>query len=237
MNYQPPRTAVVSLKEATNLLREITRVAPKSVSARETLAQACALLSQTLQETSDDPDDEGKAWDGQIGSLAREALQCLEDVAAEKMDRMRGLRQDDAAEQAPAMAETFLALSSAAIAVSTLATDLTTVDLHVELAEQALDQASNMATVAAAARIRSSTSSANLITRVQLASGRSSLERLKHTFTLGLELDEDDFRSLMADMSMLATECRERAAKLKGSKSAAAATLAWEAILLNVRDA
>ena len=72
----------------------------------------------------------------------------------------------------------FLSLSSAAVFVSSLSVDLNLVDLHIELAEQALDQASNMATVAAAARIKSSTSSANLITRVQLASGASSLERL-----------------------------------------------------------
>ena len=229
MNYQPARTSVLSLKEATSLLREIIKLAPKSVSARETLAQACSLLSSTLQDISDDVDDEHKIWDGQIGMLAREALQNLEDVAADKMDRMRTLQQDEAAEQASAMAETFLALSSAAITVSSLAPDLATVELHVELAEQALDQASNMATVAAAARVKSSTSSTNLITRVQLASGRSSLERLRHTFILGVELDEDDFRSLTTDMSMLATECRERAVKLKGSKSAAASSLAWEA--------
>ncbi len=204
---------------------------PQSVSARETLAQACALLSSTLQETNDEGDDEQKVWDGQIGILAREALQNLEDVAAGKMDRMRSLRQEEASEQAPAIADTFLVLSSAVVTVSSLAPDLPTVDLHVELAEQALDQASNMATIAAAARVKSATSSANLVTRVQLASGRSILERLRHTFTLGMKLDEDDFRSLITDIAMLATECRERAAKLKGSKSAAAATLAWEAVL------
>ena len=228
--YQSPRGATLSLREATSILRDLVAIVPKSVSARETLAQACGLLSQTLLETDDNADDDQRVWEGEIGKLAREALQSLEDVAADRMDKMRDLKQDQAAEGAPSMAETFLALSAAAVTVSSLSTDLSMVDLHVELAEQALDQASNMATVAAAAKVKSSTSSANLITRVQLASGRSSLERLRHTFILGSELDEDDFRSLVADISILATECRERAATLKGSKAAAASTLAWEAI-------
>jgi hypothetical protein len=169
-------------------------------------------------------------WEGTVGTLAREALRLLEDVAGDKMDKMRGMQQSEAAENAPSMAETFLALATAAITVSNLAPDLTTVDSHIELAEQALDQASNMATAAAAAKVKSSSSSANLITRVQLASGKSSLDRLRHTFMLGVELDEDDFRSLLTDMSLLATECRERAAKLKGSKAAAASSLAWESV-------
>ncbi|OCF41708.1 hypothetical protein I317_04514 [Kwoniella heveanensis CBS 569] len=229
-NYQPPRVATASLREAVISLRQLTQLAPLSLTARETLAQACALLSNTLHDTDDAIEDERATWEGEIGSLAREALQCLEDVAGDKMDRMRSLGPNEAAQQSPAMAEMFLALAQAAVTVSSLATDLTAVDLHIELAEQALDQASNMATVSAAARVKSSTSSANLITRVQLASGASSLERLRHTFHLGVELDEDDFRALLSDMSMLATECRERAAKLKGHKQAAASTLAWEAI-------
>ncbi|WVQ97979.1 hypothetical protein IAU59_005099 [Kwoniella sp. CBS 9459] len=229
-NYQPPRVATASLREAVTSLRQLTQLAPLSLTARETLAQACALLSSTLHDTDDAVEDEKATWEGEIGSLAREALQCLEDVAGDKMDRMRSLGPNEAAQQSPAMAEMFLALAQAAVTVSSLATDLTSVDLHIELAEQALDQASNMATVAAAARVKSSTSSANLITRVQLASGASSLERLRHTFHLGVDLDEDDFRALLSDMSMLATECRERAAKLKSHKQAAASTLAWEAI-------
>ena len=229
-NYQPPRVATASLTDAVKSLRKLVEIAPQSVSARETLAQACALLSAILLENDDAADDEHKIWDGKIGALARDALAFMEDVAGDKMDRIRAMKKDEAAQQAPAMAETFLALSSAAITVSSLAIDLPTVDAHCELAEQALDQASNMATVAAAARVKSSSSSANLITRVQLASGRSSLERLRHTFVLGTDLDEDDFRSLMSDMTLLATECRERAAKLKGSKGAAASTLAWEAV-------
>ena len=229
-SYQPPRTATISLQDCVKSLRKLVTIAPNSVSARETLAQACALLSSILLEHDDLADDEIKTWQGQVGILAREALQHIEDVAADKMDRMRAMRQDEAAQQAPAMAETFIALSSAAVTVSTLATDLETVEVHVELAEQALDQASNMATVSAAARVKSSNASANLITRVQLASGISSLERLRHTFVLGTDLDEDDFRSLTADMTMLADECRARASKLKGSKGATAATLAWESI-------
>lgn len=229
-HYQPPKVATLSLREAVGLLRDLSRLAPRSVSARETLAQGCALLSETTYDTDDTLDEPHKAWNGHVGSLAREALAVMEDVAGDRMDRMRTMRQEEAAQESPSMAEMFLDLASAAIVVSSLATDLATVDLHVELAEQALDQASNMATVAAAAKIKSSTSSANLITRVQLASNRSSLERLRHRFILGSELDEDDFRSLMSDMTILATECRERVSKLKGSKHAAASTLAWEAI-------
>ncbi|WWC67868.1 uncharacterized protein I206_101785 [Kwoniella pini CBS 10737] len=229
-NYQPPRVSTQSLKDAVTTLRELVKLAPLSLTARETLGQACGLLANTLHELDDNIEDEKAVWDGEIGQLARESLQYLEDVAGDKMDRMRDLNSNEAAQQSPVMAEMFLALSSAAVFVSSLSTDINIVDLHIELAEQALDQASNMATVAAAARIKSSTSSANLITRVQLASGASSLERLRHTFHLGVDLDEDDFRALIQDMSMLATECRERAAKLKGSKAATAATLAWEAI-------
>ena len=230
MNYQPPRVATASLSDAVRSLYTLVEGSPSSVSARETLAQACTLLSSILHQHEDAAEDAAKTWEGQIGRLAREALRHMEDVAADKMDRMREMKKEEAAQQAPAMAETFLALSSAAITVSSLATDIATVDEHIELAEQALDQASNMATVAAAARVKSSSSSANLITRIQLASGQSSLERLRHTFILGRDLDEDDFRSLMSDMTMLATECRERAAKLKGSKGAVASTLAWEAV-------
>ena len=229
-NYQTPRVSILSLREAVSLLRDLAAIAPNSISVRETLAQACALLSQTLLETEDAADEEQKIWEGPIGQLARESLAVMEDVAGDKMDRMRDMSKEEATEQSPGMAETFIALSTAALAVATLATDLYTVDLHVELSEQALDQASNMATIAAAARVKGSTSSANLITRVQLASGKSSLERLRHTFVLDRDLDEDDFRSLLADMSILATECRERVVKLKGSKAAAASTLAHEAV-------
>jgi hypothetical protein len=235
-NYQPPRVATASLKDATSLLRDLITIAPRSLSARETLAQACALLSQTLLEIDDAADDEVKVWEGQIGSLAREALSLLEDVAGDKMDRMRSLRKDTAAVHAYAMAETFLALSTAALTVSSLALDLSTVDSHVELAEQALDQASNMATLAStsgtSSKSKSSSkqpSTSSLITRVQLASGKSSIERLRHTFLLGVELDDNDFRALITDIKIFATECREKAAKYKGSKAAAASTLAWEA--------
>lgn len=228
--YQPPRAATVSLKNAVSLLRDLMRIAPNSVSAKETFAQACALLSSTLLDTvEENVDDEVKVWEGNVGELAREALAVLEDVAATKMDRMRAMKQEQATEHAPSMAETFLSLASAALTVSNLATDLANVEMHCELAEQALDQASNMATIAATARIKSSTSSANLITRVQIASGKSSIERLRHIFILGTELDEDDFRSLLSDVKLLATETRERATKLKGSKAASAHTLAWEA--------
>lgn len=228
-NYQPPRVAAVSLKEAVKTLRQLCALAPQSVSARETLAQACALLSSILHETDDTADDEVRVWEGMVGKLAREAMGNLEEVAGDRMDRHRDLKRSRQEEESIEMAEMFLALSAAAITVSTLAVDLPTVEQHVELAEQALDQASAMATVAATARIAGSSTCANLMTKVQLASGRSSLERLRHTFVLGCELDEDDFKCLITDMQLLATECRERAVKLKGSKAAAASTLAWEA--------
>lgn len=228
--YQRPAAACASLEHAISVLRDLLVYAPRSVSARNELARACALLGQTLLETEDSIDGERRIWAGEVGELAREALALLEDVAADRMDRVRTLKQHEAAEQAPSLAEMFLALSSAAISLSSLAVDASSVDLHVELSEQALDQASNMANVAASAKNRSSFASAILITRVQLASGQSSLERLRHSFMLGADLDEDDFRSLISDISILATECRERAVKLKGSRAAAAHTLAWEAI-------
>lgn len=83
-----------------------------------------------------------------------------------------------------------------------------------------------MSTLAATERVKSPNSIANLVARVQLASGESSLERLIHTFALGVELDEEDFRTLLQDMALLSDECRQRAAKLKGRKGAVASTLA-----------
>ena len=127
-NYQPPRVAASSLNDAVKSLRQLVEIAPQSVSARETLAQACALLSAILLENDDAADDEHKVWDGKIGALARDALAFMEDVAGDKMDRIRTMKKDEAAQQAPAMAETFLALSSAAITVSSLAIDLPTVE-------------------------------------------------------------------------------------------------------------
>ena len=229
-NYQQPKVATQSLVEAVRSLRKLVIIAPQSVSAKETLAQASSLLSGILLDTDDTADDEFRIWEGQIGVLAREALSCMEEVAGDNMDRLKHLKSEEAAEQAPLMAEMFLKLSDVALMVSSLAPDLATVEEHIELTEQALDQASNMATVAAAAKVKSSSASANLITKVQLASGKSSLERLRHTFALGVNLDEDDFRSLLQDISLLANECRERALKRKGSKGATASTLAWEAV-------
>lgn len=124
----------------------------------------------------------------------------------------------------------FFSPSQALPYLSTLAADLNTVDLYVEISEQALDQASNMSTLAATERVKSPNSIANLVARVQLASGESSLERLIHTFALGVELDEEDFRTLLQDMALLSDECRQRAAKLKGRKGAVASTLAWESL-------
>lgn len=100
----------------------------------------------------------------------------------------------------------------------------------VELSEQALDQASNMSTLVATERVKSPNTIANLVARVQLASGESSLERLRHTFVLGVELDEDDFRALLQDMALLSDECRHWTAKLKGHKGAVVSTSAWESL-------
>ncbi|ODN85251.1 hypothetical protein L198_07574 [Cryptococcus wingfieldii CBS 7118] len=231
-NYQPPRVATESLRDAVDMLRTLVGLAPHSLTARETLAEGCSLLSAILHETEDYIEDESRVWSGEIGELAREALAMLEDVAADRMDKMRAMSSNEAAQLSPDAAELFLKLSDAALKVSAFAMDLQGVELHIELAEQALDQASNMATVAATSRIKSSSATATLIARVQHASSKSSLERLRHTFTLGLPLDEEDFRALLADMEMLATESRARVAKARGSKAGSLATLAWETVKL-----
>lgn len=140
------------------------------------------------------------------------------------------MRKHEAAEQSSEMVDLFLSLSTAAITLSTLAPELNAVDLYVELSEQALDQASIMSTLAATERVKSPNTIANLVARAQLASGESSLEMLGHTFALGVELDEDDFRALLQDMALLSNECRQRAAKLKGHKGAVVSTLAWESL-------
>lgn len=231
-HYQPPRTATLSLKEATTLLRELLVSVPNSLSAREALISAASLLALTIHETDDGipTEDDTKLWSGQVGELSREALQLAEDVASAKMDKMKAANQEAAAALTPALAETFLLLASTAIEVSKIAPTLADVEAHLELAEQALDQASNMASVAQGHNIRSSSTTFNLLTRVQLVSGRASLERLRHTFVLGAPLDEDEFRSVMTDMNNLCSETKERAKKLKGSKAATATTLAYEAV-------
>ncbi|AFR97623.1 hypothetical protein C343_05770 [Cryptococcus neoformans C23] len=106
------------------------------------------------------------------------------------------------------MVDLFLSLSTAAITLSTLAPDLNAVDLACQISKTI----------------------ANLVARVQLASGEPSLERLRRTFALGVELDEDDFRALLQDMALLSDECRHWAAKLKGHKGAVVSTSAWESI-------
>ncbi|WVQ76102.1 hypothetical protein IAR50_005742 [Cryptococcus sp. DSM 104548] len=229
-NYQPPRVATESLRDAVDMLHTLVSLAPHSITARETLAEGCTLLSAILHETEDYIEDESRVWAGEIGALAREALAVLEDVAADRMDKMRSMSSNEAAQLSPDAAELFLTLSEAALKVSSLAMDLPTVELHIELAEQALDQASHMATIAATSRVKSSSATATLIARVQHASSRSSLERFRHTFALGVPLDEEDFRALLADMELLATECRERAAKARGSKVGGLSTLAWETV-------
>lgn len=58
VNYQPPHVATASLRETVNTLRTLTQLAPQSLTARETLAQACSLLSHTLHEVEDYIEDE-----------------------------------------------------------------------------------------------------------------------------------------------------------------------------------
>jgi hypothetical protein len=231
-HYQPPFVAARSLKESTGLLREILISAPSSLTVREALVTASSLHALTLHETDDVviSEDATKLWDGKVGQLSREALSLAEDVASAKMDKMKATNQEAAAALTPALAETFLLLASTAIEVSKIAPSLADVESHLELADQALDQASNMASVAQTHNIRSSSSSVNLLTRIQLLSGRASLERLRHTFILGSALDEDEFRNVMTDMNNLCSETRDRIKKLKGSKAAAATTLAYEAV-------
>lgn len=208
----------------------LTVGAPHSLSAREELAAVCTRLSCLLHAREDAADDPVEVWEGEVGRFACEALEALEEVAAERMDRARTLRRDAFEGEAPALADMFITLAQSAGAVAALATDADTVDEHAELAEHALDQAANMATVAAAAKVRPATVSAALITRVQLASGRAAAERLRNMFLLGVAVDEDDFAALIADMTLLVNETRERAARLKGSKGAAAASQAFEAV-------
>jgi len=218
------------LRDAETLLAGLTSANPNSSSTRETLATVCSRLSRYLHILDDQADDVAEVWEGEVGRFACEALEALEEVATERMDRVRSLRRDAFEGEAPALADMFLALAEAAGTVATLATDLDTVDGHAELAEHALDQAANMATLAAAAKVRPTSSGAALITRVQLASGRAAAERMRHMFLLGVPLDEDDFNCLISDMTLLVKETRDRASRLKGSKGAAAAAQAFEAV-------
>ncbi|ORY31042.1 hypothetical protein BCR39DRAFT_455471, partial [Naematelia encephala] len=71
--YQPLPTAMLSLQEAVALGRHLADLAPTSVSARETLAQAASLLSSILLETG----NKVSSRDEDAGDLAREALQVL----------------------------------------------------------------------------------------------------------------------------------------------------------------
>lgn len=75
INYHPPpHVAIASLREAVSTLRSLTHLAPQSLIARETLAQACSILSSTLHEIEDYIEDENAVWNGEIGELAREAF-------------------------------------------------------------------------------------------------------------------------------------------------------------------
>lgn len=70
-----------------------------------------------------------------LGSLQGKLLQSWEEVAAERMDRIRAMRKYEGAEQSPEMVDLFLSLSSAAITLSTMAPNLDAVDLYVEISE------------------------------------------------------------------------------------------------------
>lgn len=224
-----PGDAVAYLREARTLLSNLAAAAPNSTSAREALAAVCSRLSHVLLALDDHADDPAEVWEGEVGQYACEALDALEEVAAERMDRARGLKREAFEEDTQALADMFLALAEAASAVASLAIDVDTVDMHGELAEHALDQAANMATLAASVGRKPAHTSAAIITRVQLASGRAAAERLRRLFHLGIPLDLDDFDALIADMEVLVEETRERAARLKGSRGTLASAQAFEA--------
>ncbi|KAL1406273.1 hypothetical protein Q8F55_007969 [Vanrija albida] len=224
-----PTDAVAHLREARSLLSSLAAAAPHSTSAREALAAVCTRLSHVLLALDDHADDPAEVWEGEVGQYACEALDALEEVAAERMDRARGLKREAFEDDTPALADMFLALAEAASAVASLAIDVDTVDMHGELAEHALDQAANMATLAASVGRKPSHASAAIITRVQLASGRAAAERLRRLFHLGIPLDLDDFDALTGDMEVLVEETRERVARLKGSRGTLASAQAFEA--------
>lgn len=147
------------------------------------------------------------------------------------MDRASALTKEAFENETPALADTFLNLAKAAAKASSVAPDLDSSDMYAELAERALEQAANMATMAVAAQPEAA---AAVVTRVQLGSAAIVASRLKRLCQLGVSLDEveDDWTFLLADMSDLATSARDLAAQFRGTKGAAAAGTAYQAVTM-----
>lgn len=195
--------ATAQLQEARADLLHLSRCAPGSMTVRETLATVSGELSRLhLSDTSE--------GDGPAGRLALEALECMEEVAAERMDRAAQLARAEFGPQTPALAAMFLHLAETAGAAAVLSPDSGGVEDFAELAEKALDQATNMVGLATTLLPPSPDTTA-LITRVQLASGRITVDRLRHLAVLRVPFHESDFAGALRDLTLLADETKERA--------------------------
>lgn len=195
--------ATAQLQESRSDLLHLSRCAPGSMTVRETLATVSGELSRLhLSDSSD--------GDGPAGRLALEALECMEEVAAERMDRAAQLARAEFGPQTPALAAMFLHLAETAGAAAVLSPDSGGVEEFAELAEKALDQATNMVGLATT-MLPPSPDTTALITRVQLASGRLSVDRLRHLAVLGEPFHESDFTGALRDLTLLADETKERA--------------------------
>ncbi|GMK57848.1 hypothetical protein CspeluHIS016_0406820 [Cutaneotrichosporon spelunceum] len=176
--------------------------------ALEVRAVVCARLSALLRLLGDDLSSEA-------GEAAVAALDAFEDVAAEKMDSASSLSKADFKLEAPALAATFLALAEAAAAVSTLG-DLDAAEPYTDLADHALGHAANMATLASAPA---------LLTHIRIVGARIATDRLAF-YARWADVNWD---GLIADLATLASQTRDLARRLRGSRGAAAADQAAEA--------
>lgn len=202
--------------EAIDLLRKarLTILGQETVAAFEARAAICTRLSSLLRKPKD------TLWDSEAGECASDALDALEDVAADRMDYASTLSKSDFERETPALAATFLALAEAAGAVCTLAPEVEDADVHVELVDHALAHAANMATLSRAPA---------LVTHVQITSARLAAERLQYY----ARYDEDvGWDELLSEMCTLAMQTRDRAQRLRGTRGAAAAEQASEAVKL-----
>ncbi|BEI86506.1 hypothetical protein CcaverHIS002_0607930 [Cutaneotrichosporon cavernicola] len=197
--------------EAGVLLRIARALATGDGPALEVRAAICARLSALLRMPADDLNSEA-------GEAAVEALDAFEDVAAERMDRASTLSKANFELEAPALAATFLALAEAAAAVSTLS-DPKAAEPHAKLADHALTHAGNMATLARAPA---------LLTHIQIVGARIATNRLAY-YTRWDDVSWDD---LIADLATLASQTRDLAQRLRGSRGATAAEQAAEAAKL-----
>ncbi|BEJ12957.1 hypothetical protein CspHIS471_0301310 [Cutaneotrichosporon sp. HIS471] len=197
--------------EAGVHLRTARALATGNGPALEVRAAICARLSALVRMPGDDLNSEA-------GEAAAEALDAFEDVAAERMDRASTLSKANFEVEAPALAATFLALAEAAAAVSTLS-DPEAAEPHAELADHALAHAGNMATLARAPA---------LLTHIQIVGARIAADRLAY-YTRWDDVSWDD---LIADLATLASQTRDLAQRLRGSRGAAAAEQAAEAAKL-----